>query len=292
MNLYVGAFLILIITALNTALLGNYLVLRELSMLADAISHAVLLGIVIAFFIARDLTSPLLFFGAGFIGLLLVILVEEFQKRKNVSRDAIVGLVYPLFFSLAIILISRYARNVHLDTDVVFMGDALLSAFDTRELWGYNVPKDILNMLGMLVLNSAAWILFFKELKLSCFDSEYALMQGFRQGPLFYLFMTLCSFTTVSAFNAVGAILVVSFLIVPPCTAAIWTKRLHQRIFLSLAFAVLHTLIGFVLSLSLNLSMAGMIAFVGMMSFLLQVLLKRFLARKKGISSNQGLVEQ
>lgn len=105
-------------------------------MLSDAISHTVLLGIVLAYLISNSLASPLLFVGAAAMGVITVWLVEVVSGSRLVREDAAIGLVFPALFSLAVLLISRYAGNIHLDTDSVLLGELAFAPFDRITLWG------------------------------------------------------------------------------------------------------------------------------------------------------------
>ena len=103
--------LVLIITGIACNTIGVFLVLRNLSMISDAISHSVLLGIVLAYFITSDLNSPLLFIGAISFGILTVLSTETLIKISDIDEDSAIGVIFPIFFSLGVILLSRYARN-------------------------------------------------------------------------------------------------------------------------------------------------------------------------------------
>src|SRR5437764_73809 len=117
------------VTAAACAVPGVFLVLRRMAILSDAISHVLLLGIVVAFLAVGDLRSPLLLVGAA-TGLATVVLVEALQRTRLVKEDAAIGLVFPALFSLGVILVSRHAGNVHLDTDAVLKGGLELTAAD------------------------------------------------------------------------------------------------------------------------------------------------------------------
>ena len=256
------SFVVLALTAAACALPGVFLLLRNLSMMADAISHTVLLGIVLAFFLVRDLSSPWLLFGAALMGVVTVLLVELLGKTKTTKSDDAIGIVFPVLFSLAVILISKYAGNVHLDTDMVLMGEVVYAGLDTVTLFGHEV-------VAALVLT--LFILFYKELKLSTFDEENARLIGMATGAIFYALMTLISLTTVAAFDAVGSILVISFFIAPAAAALLFTKRLHHALFLAVSFGVLGSAIGYGLALRFNASMAGMCALVNMLIYVVAV---------------------
>lgn len=260
-------FFVLLFTALSCALIGNFLVLRNLSMVSDAISHSVLLGIVLGYFVTGDLRSPYLLFGAALFGVLTVVVIEALSGDGRMNRDDAVGIVFPFFFALAVILITRYARNIHLDTDMVLMGEVILSPLNRVSLSGQSLPKALVQAGLMILVNGGFILVFFKELKISTFDPDFAQVSGFSSGVLFYALMSLLSLTSVVSFDAVGAILVISFLITPGATAYLVTKDLRKTILLSLLFASFHSLLGFFLSLWLNVSMSGMTATVAGIHF-------------------------
>ena len=127
--------LIASIVAVACALLGVFLVLRRMAMMSDAISHTVLLGIVITFFITKSITSPLLLIGAAVMGVITVSLVELINRTRLVREDAAIGLVFPAIFSIAVIMISRFAGDVHLDTDAVLLGELAFAPFNRLRLF-------------------------------------------------------------------------------------------------------------------------------------------------------------
>lgn len=262
---------VLALTAAACALPGVFLLLRNLSMMADAISHTVLLGIVLAFFLVRDLSSPWLLFGAALMGVVTVLLVELLGKTKTTKSDDAIGIVFPMLFSLAVILISKYAGNVHLDTDMVLMGEVVYAGLDTVMLFGHEVAVSAVKMGAIFLVNAAFITLFYKELKLSTFDEENARLIGMATGAIFYALMTLISLTTVAAFDAVGSILVISFFIAPAATALLFTKRLHHTLLFAVLFGVAGSLVGFALALRFNASMAGMCALANMLIYVVAV---------------------
>ena len=145
------ALLVLLLTAAACSALGTFLILRRLSMMSDAISHTVLLGIVLAFFVTYDLGSPWLLLGAAVMGVVTVSLVELLGKTNLVKYDDAIGVVFPLLFAIAVILISKFAGNAHLDTDMVLMGEVIYSGLNTAQIGGIEVPKAALIMGGLLV---------------------------------------------------------------------------------------------------------------------------------------------
>lgn len=279
--------LVLMVTAIACSLIGVFLVLRRLSMLADAISHTILLGIVLAYFIVKDITSVYLVIGAALFGIITVISIEALSKTKLVKNDDAVGIIFPMFFALAVILITKYARNVHLDVDVVLMGEVIMAPLNTMNFLGFEIPKSLLQMSIIGLINLAFIVIFFKELKVTTFDPEFAKIAGFSGGILFYSLMTLTSFTTVVAFEAVGAILVISFLIAPAASAYLISKNLKTMILLSVVYSIINSILGFVFAMYFNLSMSGMTATIAGITFFITFLfnknglLMRILNRKK-----------
>ncbi|MBZ0263171.1 metal ABC transporter permease [bacterium] len=249
------------VVAVACALPGVFLVLRRMSLMSDAISHAILFGIVIAFFVTHDLTSPFLVIAAALTGVLTVSLVELLTRTGLVREDASIGLVFPVLFSIGVILISRYAGNVHLDTDAILLGELAFAPFQRFELFGVDIgPKSFWLMLGILLLNVTFIVLFFKELKLATFDAGLAAAIGFSPLLLHYILMSLVSITAVGAFDAVGSILVVAFMIAPPATAYLLTNRLSILIVLSAFVGILSAVSGYWVAHWLDASIAGSMA--------------------------------
>lgn len=255
--------LIAVVVAVACALPGVFLVLRRMAMMSDAISHTVLLGIVIGFFLVEDINSPLLIVGAAAMGVITVSLVELLNRTRLVREDAAIGLVFPALFSLAVILISRLAGDVHLDTDAVLLGELAFAPFDRLVLGGRDVgPIALYSMLGILVLNLIFIVLFYKELKLATFDAGLAAALGFSPGIIHYALMGLVSVTAVGAFDTVGSILVVALMIAPPVSAYLLTDRLPTMLGLSVVFAAVGAVSGYWLAHWLDANIAGSMATV------------------------------
>lgn len=262
---------ILIITSLACAVLGVFLVLRRLSMVSDAISHSVLLGIVIGYFVTKDIGSVLLIIGASLFGVLTTVCIELLIKSKRVTEDASVGIIFPLFFSIAVILITRYARNVHLDTEVVLIGEIILAPLHRINFLGISLPKALVQMSLVLLINIVFIAVFFRKLKISSFDPVYAGVAGIAGTGLYYVFMALVSFTAVSAFESVGAILAIAFFISPAASAYLISKDLKITIFLAAVYAVVNSCIGYFLAVKFNVSMSGMCAVVSGLTFMITI---------------------
>lgn len=253
--------IIAILISAACALCGCFLFLRKMTMMADSITHTILLGIVLAFFVVKDLNSPALILAAAAMGLVTVWLTELVRSTKLVSEDSSIGVVFPLLFSIAIILISRFAGNVHLDTDSVLLGELAFAPFDRMELFGADVgAKAIYVGLALLLINVVFVKLFYKELMLSSFDPVLSAAIGFSPTVLYYALMSVVSITTVGSFEAVGSILVIAFMAGPPACAYLLTEKLKTMLLLSLLFALTSAVLGLQLALQLDVSIAGMMA--------------------------------
>ncbi len=249
---------IAVLVAVACALPGVFLVLRRAAMLSDAISHSILLGIVVAYFAVRDLSSPILVLAATATGVLTVWLVEALTRTRLVRNDAATGLVFPTLFAIAVILIARYARTLHLDTDSVLLGELAFAPFHRFEVLGRDLGPVSAWVMGSILLLNVLFIgLFYKELKLATFDPEFAAAQGFAPGLLHYALMTLVSMTAVGAFDAVGSVLVVALMIAPAATALLLSHRLSVVLVLAVATAAISALIGYWVAHALDASIAG-----------------------------------
>jgi len=243
------------------SLCGVFLILRRLALISDAISHSVLLGIVLAFFLVQDLNSPLLILGATLTGVLTVYLIELLFSSKRLKKDASIGLVFPIFFAISIILINLFAGDIHLDQDAVLLGEIAFTPFRLLSLWGVTLGPVSLWTMGIIFLLNCLFIgFFYKELKLTTFDPHLATMLGFFPVGLHYAFMTLVSITAVGAFESVGAILVVSLMIVPASSAYLLVNRLSHMLGLSVFFGILSALLGYALAYFADVSIAGSMA--------------------------------
>lgn len=263
MSPLIQIMLIMIFVAIGAAILGNFLILKQSAMLVDAITHTILLGIVLAFFATKDLTSPLLIGGAAMMGIITVFLIERLASTELVSEDASIGIIFPLLFSIAILLITLKAGNVHLDVDTVLLGKVELSPFDTWKFRGRNMGSVSIYMTGFVALINAILVtLFYKELKLTVFDPGFAKAVGLNIVAVHYMLMTLVSVTTVASFQAVGSILVIAFVVGPPATAYLLSKELSKMIKLSILFGIASSIIGTLIAFTFDLSIAGTTAAV------------------------------
>jgi manganese/zinc/iron transport system permease protein len=252
--------LIASLVAVACAIPGTFLVLRKMAMISDAISHSILPGIVIGFFITQDLNSPLLIILAALTGIITVVLVEYIQKTGLVKEDTAIGLVFPALFSIGVILIAKNANDVHLDVDAVLLGELAFAPFDRFLLSGIDLgPKSLWVTGGVLILTLTLLIAFFKELKVSTFDTGLAASLGFSPVIIHYGLMAVSSITTVGAFDAVGAILVVALMIAPAASAYLLTNELKRMLIFAICFGVGSAISGYWVAHWLDASIAGSI---------------------------------
>lgn len=269
MSSFLAIQLIAILISISCSLLGVFLVLKKMSMLTDAITHTILLGIVLFFFVVHDLNSPFLIIGATIFGVLTVYLVELLSNTKLIKEDAAIGIVLAFLFSLAVILISKYTANIHLDIDAVLLGEIAFAPFHIREIFGVKIANALITGVIILILNIIFVTLFFKEIKISIFDKVLASSLGLMPILIHYLLMTMVSITAITSFEAVGATLMISFMVGPAATAYIISKDLKQMIIYSIVFGIVSSVIGVNLAIKLDVSISGMISVVIGLIFLI-----------------------
>lgn len=249
------------LVAIACAIPGTFLVLRKMAMISDAISHSILPGIVVGFFITQDLNSPWLILLAALTGVLTVVLVEKIQQTKLVKEDTAIGLVFPALFSIGVIMIAKYANDVHLDIDAVLLGELAFTPFDRLYYDGMDLGPKSMWVIGIILLVTLTLLFaFYKELKMSTFDAGLATSLGFSPAIIHYGLMSVASVATVGAFDAVGAILVVALMIAPAASAYLLTTNLTKMIFLACFFGVFSAIAGYWSANYLDASIAGSIA--------------------------------
>lgn len=228
--------------AVACALPGCFLVLRKMSMMGDAISHAVLPGLAIAFLITGSRASVPMFFGAAIAGVLTALFTQWISRFGNVDRGAAMGIVFTTLFAIGLILIRQAADYVDLDPGCVLYGAIELTPLDTAGKTG--IPRAALVNGGALLANLLIILVLFKEFRLGAFDASLADTLGYSSQFLHYLLMTMVAMTTVAAFESVGSIIVIAMLIVPPATALLLTRRLHTMLLIASITAVASSVLG------------------------------------------------
>lgn len=282
MSFVVGTMLLAVVTALACALPGVFVVLRRNSMLVDAISHAILPGIIFGYFLTRNFNSPLLILAAALAGLVVVLGSEWLARTGLLTGDAPQGLIFPALFSAGVILLTLEFANIHLDTHQVLAGDLNIAAWQPLIIAGTHLgPAYLYVMLGVLLINVVFLTLFYSKLKVTTFDPEFATSLGIRSRLLNTAFMFLVSVTITAAFNAAGAILVIALVVVPPATAYLLTTRLPVMIALTALIAIGGALAGFWVAYVLNAATsAGMSLFYGLV-FAAVLVVTRLLPRQR-----------
>lgn len=283
------------LVATTCGLVGNYLVLRRMALVGDAISHSVLPGIAIAFLLARSRQSWVMFLGALAAGILTTVLIEVIYRRSRVKQDAAIGIVFSTLFAVGVILISLFANRIDLDADCVLYGEiALVPLEPWVTIAGWEIAPEPVFIMGLVTTLVVVTIgLFYKELLVSSFDAGLAASLGIRPGVVHYSLMCALSAVVVSAFESVGAILVIAMLILPGATAYLLTHRLPIMMLLSVVHAALTTLLGMHLGLWLECPQAAAMVVAGGFLFVLswifspsQGLLRRF--RKQRLEHDQA----
>jgi len=244
------------------SILGSFLVLRKISMIGDAISHAVLPGIVIAFFISGSLASLEVLLGASIMGIICTVLIEFLDKKVKVQSDAAIGMIFTFLFAIGVILIVTFAGNVDLDQDCVLHGEIAYVPLDLIETGTFLDVLPVQVCILSIVLIFLLTVVYFgyKGFFLTTFDSEYAASIGISTVFWHYLLMALVSLTTVVSFESVGAILVVAFLIVPAATAYLLTNNLSTMILISCIVGLVSSVLGYYLAVVIDGSIAGAIS--------------------------------
>lgn len=250
-----------ILVASACALLGSFLVLRKMAMLSDAISHAILPGLVVGYFIAQGPNLLWGFAGAAAAAIITVTVVEALQNTRRVGGESAIGIVFPAMFALGVFLVSKFFANVHLDTDAVLYGNIEFAPLDVFLLGTTNLgPQAFWVMGGLCIVNLLFILLFYKELKLATFDAGLAATLGFSPLLIHYVLMALVSITSVGAFTVVGAILVVAFVIVPAATAYLLTDKLPRMIVYSVLIGAASAASGYFIAMALDASVSGAMA--------------------------------
>lgn len=277
-----------VLSALACALPGCFLVLRKMSMMGDAISHAVLPGLALAFLLTHSRDSLPMFIGAAAVGVLTAVFIDWVNRLGRVEESAAMGVVFTSLFALGLILIVRGADQVDLDPGCVLYGALELVPLDTVSIGSWAVPRAVLKLSAVLVMNIVFVTVLFKELMISTFDPALSDTQGISSRRMNLLLMAVVAVTAVAAFESVGSILVIAMLIVPAATAQLATDRLSSMLWVSTLVAVFSAVAGHVGAITLprlagfeDTNTAGMIAVFAGLCFGLAVLF----APRKGILS-------
>ncbi|HRG27082.1 MAG TPA: metal ABC transporter permease [Chitinophagales bacterium] len=263
------------LVAITSGLLGCFLILRKMTMVGDAISHAVLPGIAIAFLISGSRSSVPMLIGAAAFGMLCTVLIELFHKKAKLQEDASIGISFTWLFALGVILITYFADKVDLDQDCVLYGDITFINFET---WN-GIPTAVWLLGALFILIIGFITIGYKGLYLTTFDPDYAITLGISVTLWHYLLMGAVSLTTVLSFESVGAILVVAFLIVPGASAYLLTTKLKTMLLVAAIFGIVSSTGGYYMALWLNASVSG--AMVSVLGVIFLVVFCYTLIRKQ-----------
>jgi manganese/zinc/iron transport system permease protein len=258
-----------VLASVACALVGAFLVLRKMSLMGDAISHAVLPGIVAGFLLTGTLQAMPIFVGAAVAGVLTVLFTEIIHKLGRVETNASMGVVFTVLFAIGVIMLERaHTGSVHLDADCVLYGQmehvlwtnppASWAAITTASAWA-DFPRQVATLGIVVIFNIAFIVLLFKELRISSFDPGLAKAQRISPRLMHYLLMTVVAITVVAAFEAVGSILVVAMLIVPGLVAHLFCDRLGVMLLIASIVAAAAALIGHGIAVATDTISAGMI---------------------------------
>jgi manganese/zinc/iron transport system permease protein len=285
--------LVLSLVACSCALIGTFLVLKKMTMLANSLSHTILLGIVVAYLIllpfipktqmhAHAISIEVLLIASLVTGLLTTLLTQMLTFVFKIQEDASTGLVFTTLFALGIVLVTVFTRNTHLGTEAI-MGNVDALHFHDLKL-----------IFWIALFDFAVITIFFKEFKMITFDGPFADTQGFSRVLFSYLLMVLTSATVIGAFRAVGVLLVLAFLVGPVLTARLFTHRLKKLILLAIAIGAIASLISVALArhlLSVHhlpVSTSGLAATVlGVIYFVSLMAKFRLRTRRLTLSNNQ-----
>jgi manganese/zinc/iron transport system permease protein len=260
------------LVATACGLLGPFLVLRRVALMGDAVSHAVLPGIVGVFLLTGSRAPLAVIVGAAVFAVICVLAIDALGATGLVRNDAAIALVFPALFALGVIGVQRYAANIHLDLDSTIYGEIAFAPFRTLDLFGVEIARSVLTMALVAAANLVLVVLLWKEFKVTSFDPEFARTTGFGPTLLARLLLLAVSITAVTAFESVGAILVVAMLIVPAAAAYLLTDRLVLMVVLSVAIGWVSALVGHGGAVALDASIAGAMGLVAGVLFTIALL--------------------
>jgi len=255
------------LVATAAGLLGPFLVLRREALMSDAVSHAVLPGIVVIFLLFGTRAPLPVIGGAAVFAILCVLAIDGLRATRLVKSDAAIALVFPALFALGVLGVTRYASGAHLDLDSTIYGEIAFAPFQTWTIGGFEVARSIVLLSGVATVNLALVTLLWKEYKATTFDPEFSQTVGIPPGILSRVLLVAVAVTAVTAFESVGAILVVTMLIVPAATAYLLTDRLWVMVAVTVAIGWVSAITGQTTAMRLDASIAGAMGLVAACCF-------------------------
>ena len=250
------------VVAAGCATVGTLLVVRRLSLLGDAISHAVLPGIVVAVLLGGRPGDPAVLLGASVAALVTVGLTQFFHQQAGLAEDAGVGVAFTMLFAIGVLLVTVSGSRVDLDPGCILYGILELVPFDVIDVFGWELPRAFVSAAVVLVLVGLGLGLTWRWQLFTAFDADAARAAGVPTAGVTVGLLVGVSLATVAGFEAVGAILVVAMLVVPAAAAELLVHRLHQVLGLAVLLAVVGAVGGYLAAWRFDTSAAGMIAVV------------------------------
>ncbi|WP_319381366.1 metal ABC transporter permease [Thiomicrorhabdus sp.] len=253
------------LVAASCSMVGVFLILRRQALLGDAISHSVLLGIVLAYLLSGSRDLFVMLTGAVVIGLITAWLSDTLHRFGRIQADASIGIIFTLFFALGVILISLYAGQIDLDQECVLYGEIAFVPFDTVYFGGMENgvelgPRAFWTILVVFAIVLISILLTFQRLQTVSFHPSLAASLGINILFWHYFLMTLVSMTTVASFDAVGAILVVALLVIPASSAYLLAKSLKGMLWIAFTYSQFAVVIGYAVAYWLDSSISASIA--------------------------------
>lgn len=248
-NFLQTALITSVLVGVMSGLIGSFIILRGMALMGDAISHAVLPGVAVAYMLGTNIIL-----GASLFGILAAMLIGMVASHSKLKNDTAIGIVFSAFYALGFILIAaaESATNLH----HILFGNVLAVS-----------DSDLITTTCILIVVILFITLFYKELLISSFDETFAKTYGLNTQFIHYGLMLMLTLVTVSALQTVGIILVVAMLITPAATAFLWTDRLHWMLVFSAIIGAVSAIVGLFLSYTLNWASGPSIVLVSALVF-------------------------
>ena len=270
MELVLWTLAIAMLTAILCSLCGVLLLVNREAMLSEALSHAVLPGIIVAFLLTGDRSSPWLIIGAGLTGVVMILIARSVARAGTVNGEAALGIAFSALFSIGVILASLHLAGVHFHAECIVDGNLSTAPLNTIVIGGKSIgPRSFYVIAATLAAVVTFISLFYKELKIALFDGALSQSFGYRPAMLKLVWLILVSLSTVAVFEVAGSVLVVALMIAPPAAALLLSRRLSQMLVIAPIISGLASLGGFAIGYQLDVSPTGPIAAAAGLAFLI-----------------------
>lgn len=259
-----------ILVAIPAALLGVILLLNKSVMIGDAISHAVLPGIVIAYLIVGTMDNTYVLIGASIAGFITTLLIDYFQAKLAIQKDAAIGTATTFLFSLGVLLLALFfGQNTELDQECVLFG-AIETTVIEQVLVGETIigTRAIFQLLPLTIIVVLFAFLGFSRLKSWLFNASYTSLLGISITKLRLSVLLLLSLHAVLSFESVGAVMLIGLLVLPGATALLLAKNLKEAFVYAVIIAILACVIGVLIGFQINVSIAPVIIFSNSLLFI------------------------